>query len=834
MGKKRPLLKTDPLECNTITCGASDGEEAPPPQDRPPDFECNTITCGASDGEEGPPPQDRPPDFECNTITCGASDRKKRPLLKTDPLTSNAIRLLAVLLTGKKRPLLKIDLRTSNYSMQLTMHIFNIYLGIRNTAEPLGRNPKKVPDKRRRRRRPYDLGTKRTPLRLFEIRTDRVPSGESTNRDPVTQHTLNELSPSVRKLTFEPLQFDPGGVRGKYELVLNRKQWRAIVRTMHKRKDRKVLPANVPLPDGVNPNSAPSPASTLATTGKKVPRGSRLTPERLATMKIGNGSLSPAERQLFVDILFEHEAAIAFDESEMGLLDPSIEPPVVIHTIPHTPWQQQNLRLPKAMQDAATAHVKEKLAYGILELSQGPYRSRYFLVAKKKPDEYRFINDVQPLNKVTIRDSGMSPSVDEFSEDFAGYPITSTIDYFSGYYQIPLDKSCRDLTAFMSLLGLVRMTRLPQGWTNSVAEFMRIIGKVHYRQIPHEVRPFLDDVGIKGPKDRYGDEEISPGVRRFVSEHAQIFRRFMHDCWVAGLTISGSKSAIGMSGIEIVGFLCDQDGRRPEPRKIQRILDWPVPLCLKDARGFIGIVVYYRIFILDFAIIAAPIFALFRKGRLFLWTDECQLAMDTLKVKITEAPVLISLDFSISALLIVLHVDASTTIGWGAVMSQLQEDGRLYPARFESGIWSDAERKYDALKLECRALLKALKKFRFWLFGRYFSVQTDSQTLVWLLNQPPNDLPNAMITRWLIYIRLFDFDVKHIPGSQNGAADSLSRRGKGPEDESDDDPDDYFESQLYLCLAGVVQTIYSRISLRRGVYWRRSCSGSLFGDTRTT
>src|SRR5208282_652260 len=134
-----------------------------------------------------------------------------------------------------------------------------------------------------------------------------------------------------------------------------------------------------------------------------------------------------------------------------------------------------------------TAHVKDKLVYGILELSQGPYRSRYFLVAKKKSGEYRFINDVQSLNKVIIRDSGMSSFVDEFLEDFVGYPITSVIDYFFGYYQIPLDKSCRDLIAFMSLLGLIRMTRFPQRRINSVVEFMRIIGRVHYHQIPWEV-----------------------------------------------------------------------------------------------------------------------------------------------------------------------------------------------------------------------------------------------------------------------------------------------------------------------------------------------------------
>src|SRR5436189_5973790 len=99
---------------------------------------------------------------------------------------------------------------------------------------------------------------------------------------------------------------------------------------------------------------------------------------------------------------------------------------------------------------------------------------------------------MQLLNKITIHDYGMLPSVDEFSEDFAGYPITSAVNYFAGYYQIPLDKSSHDLTAFMNLLGLVRMTRLPQGWTNSVAEFICIIGRLHYRQTPREVRPFID------------------------------------------------------------------------------------------------------------------------------------------------------------------------------------------------------------------------------------------------------------------------------------------------------------------------------------------------------
>jgi RNase H-like domain found in reverse transcriptase/Integrase zinc binding domain/Reverse transcriptase (RNA-dependent DNA polymerase) len=593
------------------------------------------------------------------------------------------------------------------------------------------------------------------------------------------------------------------------EGVLRRREWKTFVRTMYKRKDKKVVPVNAPLEGGAAPgggiNGAAPSVEAVDFKPTVIPRGSRLTPERLAAMKIGNGFLFEAERQLFVDILFEFEGAIAFEDSEMGLLNPAIEPPVRIHTVPHVPWQQQNIRLPKSMLEAATAIVKEKLQNGTLEYSQGPYRSRYFLVEKHAKGTYRLINDVQPLNKVTIRESGLPPSVDEFSEDFAGYPISSAIDYYSGYYQVPLDVESRDLTAFMTEVGLLRITRLPQGWTNSVSVFVRVMCKVHCRQIPHQVRPFLDDCGIKGPKDRYGDMEVeittSAGkvkVRRFVQEHAEIFRTFMRDCWMAGLTISGTKSAIGMRGIEIVGFLCDEEGRRPDPRKVEKILTWPTPRNVKEARGFIGISVYYRMFIVGFSIIAAPIFQLFRKGKRYEWTVDCQLAMDALKQAITSAPVLVTLDFSAAALSIFLNVDASTTIGWGAVLSQQQSDGSIRPARFESGVWSDVERKYDALKLECRGLLKSLKKLRFWLYGRYFTVLTDSQTLVWLLNQPPNDLPNAMMTRWLAYIRLFDFDTKHVPGHKNGAADALSRRGNSEEDgSSEDEVDEFFEARMY-------------------------------------
>ena len=655
---------------------------------------------------------------------------------------------------------------------------------------------------------------------------DRPPDGSaSVNMTTISCTPSTSQTLRIRSITVKTDDVFPR----KCQLwnVWSRQRWRkeiAIVRKKYKRKDKKVNPVNTQLENSVKPGGSPVGLCVereICGAGKTVPRGSRLTPERLANMRIGTGFLTDDEKNLFIDILFEFEGVLAFDDSEMGLLNPEVEPPVEIHTVPHTPWQQQSLRLPKAMQEAAAAILKKKLANGILEHSQGAYRSRFFLVAKKTPGEYRLINDVQPLNAVTIRDACMPPSVDDFSEDFAGYPILTSVDLFSGYDQILLDERFRDLTSFMTDLGLLRHTRIPQGWANSVAVFMRIILKVLWELVPEYARPFIDDIALKGPKSRYNDEEVSPGVRRFVAEHADLFRMLLRALWLSGLTVSGYKLAIGMPGIDVVGVICDYDGRRPEQKKVQKILDWPIPSSVTEARAFIGLCVYYRIFVEGFSIIAAPIMELFRKYARFSWNAERQLAMNALKRHLSEAPVLVSLDFSSSALPIVVSVDASTTVGWGAILSQVQVDETTRPSRFESGVWSDAERKYDAVKLECRGLMKALKKFRFWIYGRHFQLRTDAQTLVWLLNQTPNDLPNAMITRWLTYIRLFDFEVQHVPGNKNSSADALSRRGQAPEDPTEDenDADNYFEAKLgAISAAPVGRSLLINIWLKEAEY----------------
>ena len=104
--------------------------------------------------------------------------------------------------------------------------------------------------------------------------------------------------------------------------------------------------------------------------------------------------------------------------------------------------------------------LKERLDRGVLEYFKGPYRNLWFLVKKKKPREYRLINLAIHLNIVTRRDANLPPSINEFTDEFAGYYIISLVDLYSSYNQMLLYPKSRDLTVFFILLRLLRNTTL--------------------------------------------------------------------------------------------------------------------------------------------------------------------------------------------------------------------------------------------------------------------------------------------------------------------------------------------------------------------------------------
>lgn len=79
--------------------------------------------------------------------------------------------------------------------------------------------------------------------------------------------------------------------------------------------------------------------------------------------------------------------------------------------------------------------------------------------------------------------------------------------------------------------------------------------------------------------------------------------------------------------------------------------------------------------------------------------------MDMLKDAFTNAPALATIDYTEGTGEIILTVDTSSE-GWGAILQEIEKDSsKRHPVSYESTLWTEAEKKYKARKLECRPLL---------------------------------------------------------------------------------------------------------------------------------
>ena len=599
---------------------------------------------------------------------------------------------------------------------------------------------------------------------LRRIRTSHSRPASAAKREPESANfTSNFTPPSITPHIFRP-DDTADFTRQTRNTDLFTLYCYGKVNTLYKRKVDKVTPVDTSASDGSVPEGCPDwrqsamerqrlsmPPRSLGPYDHlfeprytRRPIGYRLTPERLTNVIVGI-DLLPNERQLFEAMLTAREPALAWDFSEIGRCSEEVMPAVKIRTVPHDAWQVPTYPVPRALKKELVEMLQERIDAGILEQCHGPYRNPWFLV-KKKNGKHRFINSAIYVNAVTIRDALIPPNVDEFAEDVAGRSLVSLVDFFSGYDNITLHEGSRDLTAVMTPLGLFRQTTLLQGATNSIAQFIRAILRILKAHFPDVAVPYMDDVVVQNDRGALTNAMVLPGVREQVLEHIIRLDRVLADVERSECTVAGGKSHFLSQRLEVVGYECGPEGRRPSRSKVEAILEWNDCRSQKEIRGFIGVCTYYRMFIQDFAVIAEPMFRLLRKDSDFVWNAEQRHAMDELKIALTTAPALLPIDYGPDAGEIIVMVDACGT-GFGFVLSQVKSDGKRHPVRYDSGLWTASERKYDAVKLECRALLHALKRLRPYLYGVEFTVETDANTLVAQLNRTAADLPSAMVTR---------------------------------------------------------------------------------------
>ncbi|GJW09326.1 reverse transcriptase domain-containing protein [Tanacetum coccineum] len=217
----------------------------------------------------------------------------------------------------------------------------------------------------------------------------------------------------------------------------------------------------------------------------------------------------------------------------------------------------------------------------------------------------------------------------------------------------------------------------------------------------------------------------------------------------------------------VLGHKISKKGIEVDKAKIDVIAKLPHPTTVKGIRSFLGHAGFYRRFIQDFSKISRPMTHLLEKNTPFIFSDDCIRAFQTLKDRLTEAPILIAPNWDLP---FELMCDASD-FAIGAVLGQRHEK-HFRPIHYASKTLIEAQTNYTTTEKELLAIVYAFEKFRSYLIMNKSIVHTDHSALKYLFAKKD---AKARLLRWVLLLQEFDFKVIDTKGAENLAADHLSR-----------------------------------------------------------
>ena len=416
-----------------------------------------------------------------------------------------------------------------------------------------------------------------------------------------------------------------------------------------------------------------------------------------------------------------------------------------------SPIKQRAYRVPHTRKKVITDHVRDMLEKKIIEPSSSPWASPVVLVGKKD-GTIRFCIDFRKLNSVTKKDTYPLPRIDDTLDVLGEAKVFSTLDLFSGYWQVPLKEEDKEKTAFVSHEGLYQFTVMPFGLTNAPATFQRMMEVVLSGLLFESCLVYIDDVIV------FGDSYES---------HYQKLRKVLDRLHRANLKLKPKKCSFLQHEVTYLGHVVGGSRIKPDSSKIDKVSNFPAPKSVTEVKSFLGLCSYYRKFIKNFASVAYPLNRLTRKNVKFVWDNNCQEAFNKLKNLLVCAPVLRLPDFSRQ---FILQTDASN-YAIGAVLSQII-DGQEHPIAFASRQLNGAEEKYATIEKEALAIKFGIQMYRPYIFGTHFKIQTDHNPLTYLAKMKDD---SQRVARWALLLQEYDFEIEHRKGIDNANADALSR-----------------------------------------------------------
>jgi hypothetical protein len=207
----------------------------------------------------------------------------------------------------------------------------------------------------------------------------------------------------------------------------------------------------------------------------------------------------------------------------------------------------------------------------------------------------------------------------------------SMIDGFSGYNHIFILPEDREKTTFTTPWGTFMYAKMPFGLMNAGETFQHAMDIDFIGEKDKFVVIYLDDITM---------------FSKFDQENYQHLEKVFLKCRKYGLSLNPKKSLFFMKEGKLLGHIVSAEGVKIDPSRVEAIKTMSLPRSKKEIQSFLGKIKFLRRFISNFVELVKFITSMLRKGNEVKWTLEARNYFDQIKKALTEALVLIILDYS--------------------------------------------------------------------------------------------------------------------------------------------------------------------------------------------
>nr|GEV92569.1 reverse transcriptase domain-containing protein [Tanacetum cinerariifolium] len=211
----------------------------------------------------------------------------------------------------------------------------------------------------------------------------------------------------------------------------------------------------------------------------------------------------------------------------------------------------------------------------------------------------------------------------------AGNKYYCFLDGFLGYFQIPIDPKDQEKTTHTCPYGTFAHRRMPFGLCNVPGTFQRCMLAIFHDMIEKTMEVFMDDFSVFGNS-----------FETYLSHSYKMLKR----CEDTNLCLNWEKSHFMVKEGITLGHKISKNGIEVDKAKVDVITKIPHPTTIKVVQSFLGHASIYSRFIQVFSKIAQPMTRLLEKDIPFIFSKECIGAFQSLKKKLTEAPILAAPD----------------------------------------------------------------------------------------------------------------------------------------------------------------------------------------------